>query len=80
MRQKIKGFSESATACEGSIDIKPSKFDPRAELVVKQPLGGLYFVGKMTTGAIDIEREVDVMQLAPFLFKFYDVQHYLVPP
>jgi acetoacetate decarboxylase len=77
LRQKIKGFPESAIACEGTIDIKASKFDPWAELKVVQPLGGIYFIGKMTMGSIDIEREIDLMQLYPLYFKFYDVQHYV---
>jgi hypothetical protein len=77
LRQKIKGLPETTTACEGSIDIKPSKYDPWAELKVVRPLGGVYFVGKMAMGAIDIEREIGLMDLYPLYFKFYDVQHYL---
>ncbi len=77
LRQKIKSRPENdPQPCDGTIELKTSKFDPWAELKVKQPLGGVFFVGKMTMGAIDIEREIDLMQLYPLYFKFYDVQHY----
>jgi acetoacetate decarboxylase len=80
LRQKIKSFPESAQPCKGTIDLKTSKYDPWAELKVKQLLGGMFFVGKMTMGLIDIEREIDLQYIVPLYFKFYDVQHYASPP
>jgi acetoacetate decarboxylase len=78
LRQKIKSKPENdLQPCDGTIGLKMSKFDPWAELKVKQPLGGVFFVGKMTMGSIDIEREIDAVQVYQLYFKFYDVQHYV---